>query len=69
MSMSQVATDEETVAEVLRIVVNAALTQVHDDINAIGGVPANDYERGANDAVGKALVIIEAMQARMNHGA
>ena len=65
MSMSQVATDEATVAEVLRIVVNAVLHDLHNEINAIGGVPANEYDRGANDAVGKALTIIEAKQARV----
>lgn len=42
----------------------AVLQRLHDHINAIGGVPANDYERGANDAIGQALAIIEAEQAK-----
>ena len=64
MSMCQVA-DAATVTEVLRIVVSAVLHDLHNEINAIGGAPTNEYERGANDAVGKALTIIEAKQARV----
>lgn len=35
------------------------LDQVWEYVNAIGGSPTNEYERGMNDAVGKALEVIE----------
>lgn len=45
--------------------IQEVLRDLHDSINAIGGAPANEYERGSNDTVGKALAIIEAKQAEV----
>lgn len=42
------------------------LRDLHDEINAIGGQPRDEYERGINDAVGRALAIIEAKQAELH---
>lgn len=35
------------------------LPTLHREINALGGVPANDYDRGHNDAIGAVLAILE----------
>lgn len=61
--MSQVALDAETSAKISEIILRAALRDLHDSINAIGGVAADDFDRGVNHAVGKALEIIEAKQS------
>lgn len=36
------------------------LQSLWERINAMGGVPANDYERGHNDAIGDVLTMLEA---------
>jgi len=69
MSMSQIALDADTGAKVFQIVVGAVLKDVHDSINAIGGIPGNDFERGQFEAVGKALEIIEAKMVEVSDGA
>lgn len=48
--------------------IQEALRDVHDEINALGGVPANDCERASNETVGKALAIIEAKMVEVGHG-
>ena len=38
----------------------ATESRLWQQVNAIGGVPANDYERGFSEAIGQALTLIEA---------
>lgn len=37
------------------------LDRAWEAINVLGGVPANEYERGFNDAIGRALDEIEKL--------
>ncbi len=42
------------------------LQQIHDEINALGGLHArDDHERGIIETVGKALAIVEAKQRQV----
>ncbi|MDB5550640.1 MAG: hypothetical protein JWL86_624 [Rhizobium sp.] len=64
MSMSQVAVDQETSAKIFEIVVSAVLRDVRESIDAIGGAKNTDeFDRGVNYAVTKALAIIDAKKA------
>jgi hypothetical protein len=47
--------------------VSAVLQQIHDEINALGGLHArDDHERGIIETVGKALAIVEAKQRQVS---
>ena len=66
MSMSEYAQQFSEGCRFVDVSLAEALRDIHDSINAIGGVPTTEYERGSNDAVGKALAIIEAKQAEVS---
>lgn len=41
----------------------ATESKLWQQINALGGVPSNDYDRGFNDAIRQVLELIEADEA------
>lgn len=40
------------------------LDNLWEEINAMGGVPSSEYERGVNDTVGRVLALLEKMGAQ-----
>lgn len=58
----------QTSETISRIIVSAVLRDLRDSVNAIGGFPANEYERGSNDTIRKVLTIIEEKQSEVGHG-